>query len=1203
MGSSIFKSSQARTLSVSGVALPSYGIDGLPMLVPVRFKGSETLGRLDDYCYVLTLRTNDALAISASVAANIDLDKVIGTEVTVSIELEGKGEFIPGLAGNAGMGNIGAGIREITGLVTMARIIGEDGRSILYQLELRPWLHKATLNQDCRIFQGMNVIQASDEVLSKYTFPVEKRLYGPISGHTYPARDIQRQAWESDWTFLQRLWEEWGIWWWFEYSDGAQRLVLCDAMAGHKPHGPAYETIRYNGPSDQRIDEEHIHELSVTSRLTTGHVAVVDYDYMRPLADLAVKDQDPRDTAHADQEHYTWADYSQPLADASGLSGTPNDAAGEARHLARVLIESKRCIGLRAHGKGKLRGLTVGHTFTLRGYPQQSANREYLVVSCSLDIEDVSDQSGTGTSYKCEAEFEVQPASEPFRLARSVKKPRVGQEKGVVVGPANQEIWTDAQRRVKVQFQWDRQGKNDQNSGIWLRVEAPWQGANRGTAFTPRINDEVTINHYHDDPDLPIVTSSVVNAMREPAWALPNNHALSGMRSRELHGTSSGHVALDDTQGQIQTQVSSDYGTSQLSLGYIRRIFGTKGRQDARGKGYDLRSDLWGVLRALMGLLISTDGQPGGSGHAKNADAAVGRLTRASDLHEELTQAAQKNEAQQAGADQSDVTKAIKEQTAAIQGDPNTGENEFPELKRPDIVIASAAGIGLTATRSTHIASDEDFAVTTGRHVGIAAGGSLFASVLDVISLFALRGAIRVMAAAEKISIIARDNTVELISAHLVQLLSQDAIKILAKNEVVINAGGSQLVLNKNGFFVYTDGKCLFHASDVKIELPLSVPTGLMPLATHPMEISCSALSMVELTDPANGDTGSSDAMSPPAPVMGGLLAKGAPSTSRAGSVPLAGSASPAGGHTCTYKLKDIEAAEVTMSMESADYWAVHQDGTPMLDFATQKQKFLPYAGSSGKFDLEFDVKSSAITATVRILVTPKRVRLRNMLNNELLNNADGTPKCVPYETFEDSRDPALTNRIIESRPLSEVTSLGKMKQLIETVLNQNGYCLTIGNCPQGSACSCQIPVQFRVQFVTDKDKNHHAKINLFLQAKRADSGNWGEENVRRGKGGMYKKLPFEHVQAHETGHLFSFPDEYFDQGGAVHRDYINKTGQTVNLALATNNPNKDVWQGTTTANVMGMGVYNESAETPPYYVYRIRDWFQSRTGREWKVI
>jgi type VI secretion system secreted protein VgrG len=1194
MGSSIFKSSQTRTLSVSGAALPSYGLDSLPILVPVRLKGSETLGRLDDYRYVLTLRTNDALAISANVAANIDLDKVIGTEVTVSIELEGIGEFIPGLAGNAGTGNIGAGIREITGLVSMARVLGEDGRSILYQLELRPWSYQATLNQDSRIFQGLNVIEVTDAVLSKYTFPAEKRLYGPISGRAYPARDIQRQAWESDWTFLQRVWEEWGIWWWFEYSDSAQRLVLCDALAGHKSHGPAYESIRYCAPSSKRIDEEHIHELSVTSRLTTGGVRLVDYDYTRPLANLTVNDQDPRDTAYADQEHYSWGDFSQPLADASGLSGTPNDATGEARHLARVLMESKRCIGLRAHGKGNLRGLTVGHTFTLTGYPQQSANREYLVVSCSLDIEDVSDQSGTNQSYRCEAEFEVQPANEPFRLARSVKKPRVGQEKGIVVGPANQEIWTDAQRRVKVQFEWDRQGKNDQNSGIWLRVAAPWQGANRGTAYIPRINDEVTVDHYHDDPDLPIVTSSVVNATHQPPWSLPDNHAVSGMRSRELRGTSSGHVALDDTQGQIQTQVSSDYGTSQLSLGNIRRILGTKGRQDARGKGFDLRTDLWGVLRALKGLLISTDGQSGAPGHAKNADEAVGRLTRAGELHEELTQAAQKNEAQLTGTDQSDVTKAIKDQIDAVQGDTSADENEFPELKTPDIVLASAAGIGTTATKSTHIASNVDFAVTTGRHVGIAAGKSLYASVLDIISLFALRGAIRLIAASGKISIIARENIVELISPHLVQLLSQDAIKILAKNTITWNAGGSQIVLNKDGFFVYTDGKCLFHASDVKNELPLTVPTGLMPLATHPIGLSCSALAMVELTDPAKGGTGSFAATSPPAPPIGWPPAQGA-----AGAPP-ATSAPPADGHTCTYTLKNIKAAAVTMNMESADYLEVDGNGQPVLD-SNGRGILLSYGNASGTFDVSFDASNSVVTATVKVLVIPKTVRLHNPLTNEPLSNSDGTPKTAPFETMKERTPSNKAVRLIEDRPVGDMKNLPAMKLKIEAVLNQNKYSLTIAKCPKGNACACQIAVQFKIEFVTSKADEHHAVVNLFPQAERADSGNWGEVNVQF-RGSTYQPILIEHVQAHEVGHLFSFPDEYYAGGGAVHRQYV-RPDKTVNLALANNNPNRDTWQGVTAKNLMGLGVYNAVSDTPSYYFYRIRDWFHEKTGREWKII
>ncbi|WP_155631720.1 hypothetical protein, partial [Burkholderia stagnalis] len=82
---------QARTLSLSGAALPTYGVDKLPAFVPVRLQGTETIGRIDACRYLVTVRTDDAYAFSPSVTANLDLDKIIGTEATVSIQLEGKG--------------------------------------------------------------------------------------------------------------------------------------------------------------------------------------------------------------------------------------------------------------------------------------------------------------------------------------------------------------------------------------------------------------------------------------------------------------------------------------------------------------------------------------------------------------------------------------------------------------------------------------------------------------------------------------------------------------------------------------------------------------------------------------------------------------------------------------------------------------------------------------------------------------------------------------------------------------------------------------------------------------------------------------------------------------------------------------------------------------------------------------------------------
>ncbi|WP_232427287.1 type VI secretion system Vgr family protein [Burkholderia ubonensis] len=812
-------------MSISGAALPTYGTDALPVFVPVRLQGTETIGRIDECCYLVTLRTDDAYAFSPSLAANHDLNKMVGTEVTVSIRLDGNGNFTPGLAGSAGLGNLCAGVREITALVEAARLAGQDHDSILYELELRPWLHRATLTQDCRIFQEMTVVEITDAVLSRYPYRVDKRLAGAFRG-VYPKRDLQRQASESDWAFLQRLWEEWGIWWWFEHDDGHHRLVLCDTMGGHPPHGAAYETLRYLPPDGKRIDEEHIHALSVTSRLTVGRVTVTDYDYARPRATLTVTEANPRETANADGEIYAWGDYSQPLAGAHGLAGEPNETEREASHLARVQLEAQRCAGLRAHGAGNLRGLSVGRTFMLTGHPQQAANREYVVVSCTLDIEEIGDRAGRAQTCRVDTQFELLPANEPFRLTRSVGKPVLsGPEKAVVVGPAGQEIWTDQYGRVKVQFEWDRHGRHDEHSGIWLRVLSSWQGVDMGATFIPRIGHEVAVMHYHGDPDLPVIVGSAVNAFSQPALDLTQNQAVSVIRGREFHGTASGHVAIDDTQGQIQTQIASDAGASQLSLGNLRRIVRKTGRADARGKGFDLRTDDWGVVRALKGLFVTTDGQPGGAGHAKDVREAVGRLTQAQALQASLCGLAQRHDAQRYGADQSDVAKAIDARNAAIRGMPSRGPDDFPELTESDMVLAGPTGISLAAGRSAHLAGNEDVAVTSGRHVGLAAGRSLFASIAHTFSLFVHKAGMKLIAAAGKIRIEAQTDGIDVTARQAVRITSTvDSVHLHAAKEIVLHAGTTEVRISEQGYVVRTAGEHTVYAGSHQTDAAQSRP-------------------------------------------------------------------------------------------------------------------------------------------------------------------------------------------------------------------------------------------------------------------------------------------------------------------------------------------------------------------------------------------
>jgi hypothetical protein len=111
-------------------------------------------------------------------------------------------------------------------------------------------------------------------------------------------------------------------------------------------------------------------------------------------------------------------------------------------------------------------------------------------------------------------------------------KPTVyGQQSAIVVGPAGQDIYTDRDHRIKVQFHWARGASShsrlahpateghtsapaDHTAGTWVRVLsaiAPTAGANWGGTGVPRIGQEVLIDFLEGDIDRPVVIGALYN--------------------------------------------------------------------------------------------------------------------------------------------------------------------------------------------------------------------------------------------------------------------------------------------------------------------------------------------------------------------------------------------------------------------------------------------------------------------------------------------------------------------------------------------------------------------------------------------------------------------------------------------------------------------------------------------------------------------
>ena len=826
-----------RTLTVRATAIPLFL--GQPALEPVRLSGHEGLNSL--FAYELLLKTPDALNLGASGAADFDLDQFISQEIACSIQLDGAGQFLPGAAG-ASVDHVGAGVRQINALITDACFWGEEGRHVQYKLTLRPWLHLATLTTDCKIFQNKTVVQILDELLGGYDFLVDKRLI-----EVYPVRDYQVQYNESDFQFFSRLCEEWGISYFFEHSEGKHRLVLIDNMGAYKKNdSAAYQEIEYHAPG-WKVDAEYVHSFVPHHQLTSGKYASREYDYMRPRADLGIGRSDPRATGQSDGEVYQWhadqggSHYAQPKAG----SAEPNDPQGEGRHLALLRMQGLRTHGARAQASGNLRGMVPGCSFQLANHPREKANTEYLILDTRLLIEDVAQDSQIADAasarkqhWKVKVDFTAHPMAEPLRPEFTQAKPVThGPQPALVVGPAGQNIWTDELGRIKVQFPWDRIGQKNQHSTCWVRVSSPWAGNQLGAIQIPRIGQEVVVDFYGGDPDLPICTGRPYNQNNQPPWALPGQQALSGFRSRELTeegGNSapgrSNHLTLDDTAGKIQVQLKSDHQHSQLSLGHITRIEDNAGRKDDRGEGFELRTDGHGVLRAQDGMLISTEARGNAVGHAKDMGETLARLTTGRDQHESLSESAQQAEAHVKG-DQDEVTKALKAQNDAIKGgtaDAKAGS--FPELAEPHLVLASPAGIETTTAQSTHIASAEHTALTSGGHTSISAAKSFLVSVKDAIRLYAYDSVIKLVAAKNNIDIVALEKNIHLL-AKLDIKLSANKISIMAKEQLELGGGGSYSVYTAAGITHKTPGAWTEHAAVHSYQGPDNKPMTLDTLA------------------------------------------------------------------------------------------------------------------------------------------------------------------------------------------------------------------------------------------------------------------------------------------------------------------------------------------------------------------------------------
>ena len=166
-------------------------------------------------------------------------------------------------------------------------------------------------------------------------------------------------------------------------------------------------------------------------------------------------------------------------------------------------------------------------------------------------------------SFQYTNRFKAIPEALRFRPQRITPKPVISSmQTATVVGPAGEEIFVDKYGRIKVQFHWDREGKMDANSSCWIRVGQVWAGKLAGVDFSgPASGHEVVVNFEEGDPDQPLITGSVYNAVNMPPFILPLRKKLGGIKSATVTGNSKENfngIVFFDEKGNEHTSIHSE---------------------------------------------------------------------------------------------------------------------------------------------------------------------------------------------------------------------------------------------------------------------------------------------------------------------------------------------------------------------------------------------------------------------------------------------------------------------------------------------------------------------------------------------------------------------------------------------------------------------------------------------------------------------
>ncbi|MBL8604168.1 MAG: type VI secretion system tip protein VgrG [Myxococcales bacterium] len=405
-----------------------------------------------------------------------------------------------------------------------------DIAQAVYRFRFVPRLFDTTLTFGSWVYQDLSAPEIVKDVLDEAGWhdgdDYEIRVTGQYTKYEYK---VQYQ--ETDFNFISRVMEHEGLFYYFEHTDTAAKLIVADNNSAFRPR-EGYESVPYEPRQGVMLQQEVITALSRTQRVIPKKVTLRDYNYRTPSSSLTAENEVDAELGQGEQVYY----------------GEHYKDVGAGRRLARIRAQEHFAQRVIFRGSSVLRGLRNGDKFALEGHPIAAFDSDYVVTSVLHEVnqEGLRDNRPSESVRAYLNSFTLLPYEVAFRPQQVTPKPRiVGVIHGKVDAAADGDRHTplDEHGRYKVLLPWDVAGKNGGKASRWIRMAQAASGAGYGVQFPLHIGTEVLITHIDGDPDRPIIQSSAPN-FETASPVNSGNASQSQMRTR--HGIT---VTFDDSAG------------------------------------------------------------------------------------------------------------------------------------------------------------------------------------------------------------------------------------------------------------------------------------------------------------------------------------------------------------------------------------------------------------------------------------------------------------------------------------------------------------------------------------------------------------------------------------------------------------------------------------------------------------------------------